>query len=141
MSTFNLRYGSSTALHSYTAAFTELAEIHAEMRATQGYTLWWGPGASFENSIRRPTTFLNSAESILGFHLRRSGLGCHELRSGKGSGGGFVQAGILAGTGGAPVVVLAPNTTAQIKRRALKPSTPLDAWLRGAPTDNGLNWL
>ena len=63
-------------LAGYLSAFTELPQLHALMRATPGSCDWWRC-----HNYRYNFTFLNNAEAYLGFHLRRTGLGCRELQA------------------------------------------------------------
>ena len=69
-------YGDRASMGTYLRAFIELPQLHAQMRETRGSCDWWRC-----HNYRYNFTFLNNAEAYLGFHLRRSGLRCSELRA------------------------------------------------------------
>ena len=67
-------YGSSLSMHRLLDAFRHLPEVHDTMLATPGYCMWWKC-----HNYRYNGTFLNNAESMLGFHIRATRLRCMEL--------------------------------------------------------------
>ena len=67
-------YGSSTSMKRFLDGFLHLPEVHDVMMATPGYCKWWKC-----HNFRYKGTFLNNAESYLGFHIRIAGLRCVEL--------------------------------------------------------------
>ena len=67
-------YGSSTSMKRFLDGFLHLPEVHDVMMATPGYCKWWKC-----HNYRYNGTFLNNAESYLGFHIRIAGLRCVEL--------------------------------------------------------------
>lgn len=71
-------FGDRAAMGQYLSAFVTLPQTHVAMRATKGSCDWWRC-----HNYRYNFTFLNSAESYLGFHLRLSGLRCRELMHAK----------------------------------------------------------
>lgn len=68
-------YGDRDVMGQYLSAFPSLPQLHRQMRATPGSCDYWRC-----HNYRYNHTFLNSAEAYLGFHLRRSGLRCRDVR-------------------------------------------------------------
>lgn len=67
-------YGTSASMKLFLDGFRHLPELHDTMLATPGYCKWWKC-----HNFRYRGTFLNNAESFLGFHIRATGLRCVEL--------------------------------------------------------------
>ena len=67
-------YGTSVSMNLYLSGFLTLPHVHDLMLATPGYCKWWKC-----HNFRYKGTFLNNAESVLGFYIRMVGLGCNDV--------------------------------------------------------------